>query len=129
MNTLYFDGASKSNPGKSSCGWYLEIDQEIIEGYKYIGDNITNNQAEYHGLINGLKTAIVLDVKIIEVYGDSNLVIQQMKGKFKVKSLLLMPLWLESKELQKNFDKISFHWIQRSENFKADALANKAFKI
>jgi len=126
---LFFDGGSRSNPGPAGCGWHIESLTEgfsEINGYLYLG-HATNNEAEYQALINGLKCLIsngqTLDV---EVYGDSKLVIEQMKGNWKVKAQGLIPLWKEAQNLKKQFSRIEFHWIRRELNSKADALANQA---
>jgi ribonuclease HI len=129
---LYFDGASKNNPGKSGAGYWIEYSNsfcnlETCGGYKYLGIQ-TNNVAEYNGLIIGLKNVIKVDNysnSNITVYGDSKLVIEQMKGNWKVKSDNLIPLWKEAQELIKNL-KINFVHIDRSLNCKADKLANDA---
>lgn len=129
MFNLYFDGASKQNPGPAGCGWYLQPrDQDPdkeIKGYKSLGRQ-TNNYAEYMGLIEGLKAAKAAGIKQLIIQGDSKLIIEQMKGLWKVKAPGLMPLHAEAKELSKNFE-IKWGWIPRSMNKVADHLANQSF--
>ena len=105
---LFFDGASKGNPGLAGAGAVIyDEEEEIWHGSKFIGENATNNEAEYNGLIIGLNKAIDLNIKSLLVNGDSLLVINQMKGDYKVKSKNLVDLYNEAKELEKMFDYIS----------------------
>lgn len=122
---LYFDGASKKNPGKAGSAYYVEDGDSSYGGYKYLGI-ATNNEAEYNGLILGLKAIAKFTKYEVVVHGDSKLVIEQMKGKWKVKAENLKPLWEECKTLSNEFENISFKWIDRSKNKEADALANVA---
>jgi ribonuclease HI len=101
---LQFDGGSRGNPGTAGAGAVLYTlhgdgdENNVIKktekwaGYFYIG-NTTNNVAEYMGLIEGLKQAIVLDIKYIEIEGDSQLVISQLNGIYRVKHSNLIPLY------------------------------------
>lgn len=122
---MYFDGASKGNPGPSGGAYWIEEEDKSYGGYKFLGHQ-TNNYAEYNGLILGLKMLSIHSDKKIKVYGDSKLVIEQMKCNWKVKSEGIIPLFKEAQELIKNFDDISFIHIDRSLNKKADTLANIA---
>ena len=128
VHSLFFDGASRSNPGKSSYGVVIYKDElEIATDYDYLGDYLTNNYAEYMALIEGLKLALRINVERLNVYGDSLLVINQMLGKWKVNSLNLKELNEEAKEFVKCFDEISFFHVKRELNKRADELANLAF--
>lgn len=122
---LFFDGASKFNGKDSGAGFWVETTHKSYGGYKYLG-NATNNVAEYNGLIIGLKDAVSNKYENIIVYGDSNLVIKQINGNYKVKAEHLKPLWIEVMELIKNFKDIKFVHIDRSLNSKADKFANTA---
>jgi ribonuclease HI len=127
---LYFDGASKSNPGPAGCGYYIKYADNTktsYGGYKFLG-NATNNEAEYSGLINGLATLVSTDPDTLIVHGDSKLVIEQMKGTWKVRAQNLVPYWTEAQTLSKKFKKIEFKHIDRSLNSKADQLANLSIK-
>lgn len=120
---IYFDGACKLNPGLSGSAFWNETDQ--CGGYKYLG-LATNNVAEYNAVILALEHLISkgYNKHTIKVYGDSNLVIQQMNGKWQVKALNLKPLWEKATKIAKNFEQIEFIHVDRSLNSKADKLAN-----
>ena len=103
MSILYFDGKSEPNPGKGSAAAVLyENDAIIFEVGKYL-ESTTNNQAEYLGLLVGLRKCVELAVKTLEVRGDSNLVIKQCSGEWKTKDSKLIPLNDEVKILKKKF--------------------------
>jgi len=122
---MYFDGASKGNRGVSGAGYWIVCGNKSYGGYKFLG-NATNNVAEYNGLILGLKNLPKNEELCIKVHGDSKLVIEQIKGNWKVKAEHLKPLWSEATDLIKEFKDISFIHIDRSLNSKADELANIA---
>jgi ribonuclease HI len=129
--TLYFDGASKNNPGQSSCGWHIDSgvsnsNESIASGNRKLGI-MTNNQAEYSGLIDGLKMANELGICTLVVCGDSKLVIEQMNKTWKINSTNLIPLWKQAQELSKKMS-VEWKWIPRAENSKADSLANEALQ-
>ena len=124
---LQFDGCSKANPGISGAGAVIyKFNKEISTQIKFVGNNATNNAAEYTGLIIGLKEAINLGIKVLTVEGDSMLVIKQMKGEYKVKSSNLVNLYNEAKSLEKEFDIVIFKHIYRENNKRADELSNLA---
>ena len=124
---LQFDGCSKSNPGIAGAGAVIyKFNEEISNKIKFVGNNETNNVAEYTGLIIGLKEAINLGITKLIVEGDSMLVIKQMKGEYKVKSSNLINLYNEAKELAKMFEFIVFSHIYRENNKRADELSNIA---
>lgn len=124
--SLYFDGCSKGNPGKAGAGAVIyKNNMEIFSISIFVGEKETNNVAEYSGLVIGLKEAVKLTIKNLEVKGDSQLVIKQMKGEYQVKASSLLKLFQEAKTLQKQFDKITFTHVYRTENKRADELSNK----
>jgi len=129
MHTLYFDGASRGNPGLASFGGviYDEDGHEEINYKKKLGRE-TNNYAEYSGLLAGLKVCIQYEIRSVKVYGDSKLVVEQLKGNWKVKSENIKPLYEEIKTLltPEHFDKITFNHVRRHLNKRADELANMA---
>ena len=129
MYSLYFDGASRSNPGPASYGGVIYDENNIEVGTynDFIGKN-TNNVAEYLGLYAGLKACADNNIKNLMVYGDSKLVIEQIKGNWNVKSENLKPIYNEIKELldKYDFEFIEFNHILRRYNKRADELANKA---
>ena len=129
--SLRFDGGSRGNPGNAGCGFALVVNpgtdkQETIQGAFYLGDRLTNNYAEYVGLIEGLKHALTLGVTDIFIEGDSMLVIKQSAGLWKVNSPSLLPLHLKVIELLAQFKKHTFGHILRAQNKEADELANMA---
>jgi ribonuclease HI len=124
---LQFDGCSKSNPGIAGAGAVIyKFNEEISNKIQFVGNNSTNNVAEYTGLIIGLKLAIDMGIKTLTVEGDSLLVIKQIKGEYKVKSGNLIDLYNEAKQLTTYFDYISFNHIYRENNKRADELSNLA---
>jgi ribonuclease HI len=126
MYSLYFDGASKCNPGKAGCGAviYDSLNNEMYFESMFLGDNITNNVAEYTGLVVGLRLAIKENINDLIVYGDSLLVINQMKKVWKVKSINLINIYEDAMKLVNCFDNIHFVHIKRHLNKRADELAN-----
>jgi ribonuclease HI len=123
---LYCDGASRGNPGPSSYGFVIfEGDEIISKDGKRIG-NTTNNVAEYTALIEGLKKAISLNVEEIEIRADSQLLIRQVLGQYKVKTPHIKELFVVVMGLLKNFKKYTAVHIPREENADADEMANWA---
>jgi ribonuclease HI len=92
----------------------------------FIGEKITNNHAEYAGLILGLEQAIVMGIKKLRVEGDSLLVINHMKEIYKCKSINLLELYDKAKELERNFETVEYLHIYRKDNKRADYLSNIA---
>jgi ribonuclease HI len=126
---LHFDGCSKGNPGPSGIGAVIsKLDIEEWCGWQYIGKK-TNNQSEYSALILGLNEAISRNIKELQVYGDSLLVINQVTGQFKVNNILLKELHQEVIKLTKNFDYIAFNHVYRDKNKRADELSNLGLDI
>lgn len=124
---LRFDGASKGNPGVGGSAAVLFKDNKIVEiVYYYHPKAVTNNVAEYHGLIIGLKMALAKGHTNIFVEGDSKLVIEHVFGKWKCKHPNMIPLCNEVKELKKQFTSIHGRWIPREENGDADHYSNVA---
>ena len=126
---MNFDGCSKGNPGLSGVGAVIYcLDDEIWSGSLFLGKNATNNQSEYTGLIFGLQQAIDMDIKTLMVKGDSQLVINQMTGKYKCNSENIIELYKKAKELEKKFENIYFVHVLRHLNKRADQLSNDAIK-
>ena len=126
---LQFDGLSQPNPGISTGGAVLfsPTRNVIFERGEFI-DFATNNQAEYTGLIIGIQTAIDLGIKNILIEGDSQLVILQTEGKWKVKHEGLKSLHMEVKSLLSNFDFIAIRHIGREKNGYADKITNNVLQ-
>jgi ribonuclease HI len=132
---LFFDGCSKGNPGPSGIGAVIyEVNDSFIKntdsfielwsGSKFLSNSATNNQSEYNALIMGLTKALELNISLLDVYGDSLLVIQQTNGKYKVSNAGLLPLHQKVMELKKKFQHITFTHIPREKNVRADYLSN-----
>jgi len=126
---LYFDGSSKRNPGRGGAGavLYTQSDTNRSEMFAlshFVGENVTNNFAEYTGLVIGLTECLKRGVKQLCVKGDSLLVIQQMRGVYKVKSENLKGLYTQAKDLASQFETIEFIHVYREENTRADELSN-----
>ena len=123
---LFFDGCCKGNPGPGGAGAVIYNNGiEIWSDCEFVGKKITNNIAEYTGLIIGLKHAAKLGIKNIAVNGDSQLVIKQMNGIYKVTSENLVELYKMAKQLQQSFDNISYNHVYRKDNKRADELSNQ----
>lgn len=126
MHTLFFDGCSKGNPGRAGAGAVLYDPQgaEVFAESVFAGYHTTNNEAEYTGLILGLNEALKIGLSELQVRGDSQLVIRQMQGKYKVNSPKLAPLHQCASTLASKFTKIEFEHVYRDKNQRADALSN-----
>ena len=126
---MNFDGCSKGNPGLAGAGAVIYcLDDEIWSGSLFVGKNATNNQSEYNGLIFGLQQALDMNIKTLLVRGDSQLVINQMTGKYKCNSENIFELHKKAKELEKDFEKIYYLHVLRNNNKRADELSNDAIK-
>jgi ribonuclease HI len=124
---LYADGGARGNPGPAGAGAYLEDDEGIPVAriYKYIGET-TNNVAEYSALIFGLKEAIRRKIKNLLIRMDSQLVVRQIEGIYKVKEPTLIKLHKKAKALLEEIPTYSIEHIPREKNEAADELANLA---
>lgn len=126
---LYSDGASRGNPGRAAIGaalYRVEDGRQALEGKvsEEIG-HATNNVAEYKALIEGLKLALKHSPDRLTVRADSQLLIRQLEGRYRVKNAALQPLYLEAKRLLATMPHKLEH-VPREENVVADALANAA---
>ncbi len=128
---IHTDGGSRGNPGHSGIGIVIEKklpngELELVEEYnEYIGI-ATNNQAEYQAILWAIKRAYSLGLKSIDCYLDSQLIVRQLNGEYKVKNSDLKLIYKEILEILPNFDSISFQDVRREFNSKADELANIA---
>ena len=126
---LNFDGCSKGNPGPAGIGAVIsKSGSEEWCGCQFIGKK-TNNQSEYSALILGLNEALSRNIKQLQVYGDSLLVINQVTGQFKVKNVQLQELYKEAMDLIAKFDYIAFNHVYREFNKRADQLSNLALEV
>ncbi|MBI1833718.1 MAG: ribonuclease HI family protein [Candidatus Andersenbacteria bacterium] len=123
---LFTDGGARGNPGPAGIGYVLDIEgKDALERGEYIGET-TNNQAEYKALIAGLTLAQSEEVSELHCFLDSELVVKQMNGQYRVKHVDMKPLHKEAKRIAADFTKITFAHVLRSKNEKADFLVNKA---
>ncbi|RKY84233.1 hypothetical protein DRQ09_08910 [candidate division KSB1 bacterium] len=124
---LYVDGVSKGNPGDSGIGvLILSENNEIIEEYsEFIGFK-TNNVAEYTALIRGIEKAILYNPDELKIFSDSKLIVNQINGKFKIKSKSMIQLYEKVKKLLNRLRNYTISCIPREQNYRADQLANLA---
>ena len=125
---IYTDGGSRGNPGKAASAFVIvdDVGEIIKEDSEYIGTN-TNNVAEYTAMILALSSAKKLGVKIVTCYSDSELMIKQINGEYKVKKEHLKKLYDNIKVLCESFSKITFINVRRTNNMvqRADFLVNQ----
>jgi ribonuclease HI len=121
------DGASRGNPGPSAYGVVIRDPRgEIIAKLKkYIG-RATNNVAEYYGLIAALDYAQSHNIRALRVESDSDLLVQQMRGRYKVRSPELRPLYERARKMSQSLESFRIDHVYRAQNAEADALANEA---
>lgn len=124
---MYFDGASRGNPGPSGAGAViLEPGGKVVEEVgRFLGVQ-TNNVAEYQSAILGFETALRLGIRELDVRADSLLVVQQLKGLWKIKHPGLIPLWEKARALLTRFDRVDLRHVPRELNTLADEMSNRA---
>jgi ribonuclease HI len=131
---IYTDGGSRGNPGKAAVGVVFcnEKEQTIKEYSEYLGDNLTNNEAEYSAIVFALKKFKQLFSKElaknseIEIKSDSELIVRQLNAEYKIMDEKIQKLFLEVWNLKFDFGKIKFKLIRREKNKEADRLVNEA---
>lgn len=124
---FYSDGASMGNPGRSGIGVYLKSGGQSLEVSEYIGIQ-TNNVAEYAALVRGLEEAGNIKAEDVSAYLDSELLVKQIKGQYRVKNKGLLPYYEKAARLIRSFKKFSITHIPRDRNKKADRLSKAAAK-
>jgi ribonuclease HI len=124
---LHVDGASRGNPGEAAFGVHVAGPggETLAELYAPIG-RATNNVAEYRALVHGLRWALARGARSVEVFSDSELLVRQMSGRYRVKSPGLRSLHQEAAGLVSRFDHARIRHVPREQNREADALANRA---
>jgi ribonuclease HI len=124
--TIFTDGASRNNPGEAGAGVLILRDNKpVAKLARYLGTT-TNNIAEYTAAIMGMEHAIKLGASSVRLLADSELLVKQLNGQYKVKNEGLKPLHHKIKELIAKIGSVEVQYIPRAQNKEADALANKA---
>jgi ribonuclease H / adenosylcobalamin/alpha-ribazole phosphatase len=124
---LSTDGGARGNPGPAAYGYVLETEDGTVLAAH--GERIgiaTNNVAEYSALIAGLEKALELGVDEVEVVSDSQLLVKQMQGEYRVKNEALQELWSRASALARRVGSVSYRWVRREHNELADRLLNEA---
>jgi ribonuclease HI len=130
---IYIDGGSRGNPGPAAAGFlFCNQKGEVLKKFsEYLGENLTNNEAEYLALILALqKFKQIFGKKLaksseIEIRSDSELLIKQLKGEYKILDSKIQPLFLKAWNLKLDFKKVNFKLISREKNKEADNLVNE----
>jgi ribonuclease H / adenosylcobalamin/alpha-ribazole phosphatase len=124
---LYTDGGSRGNPGPAAYAYVLETDDGTVLAAR--GEAIgvaTNNIAEYRALVEGLREAVELSVGEVDVVSDSELLVKQMRGEYRVKNEALRELVGEATALARRLDRVAYRFVRREHNELADRLVNEA---
>jgi len=124
---LFTDGGARGNPGPAAFGYVLEAeDGTVLAAHGEAIGVATNNVAEYSGLIGGLRKAVELQVSDLEVVSDSELMVKQMRGEYKVKNEALRGLSLEAARVARQLGRVEYRHVKRAHNELADKLVNEA---
>jgi len=126
--TIWIDGAARGNPGPAAIGAIIKDETGKVHSRlsQRIGST-TNNRAEYMALITALKKAVDLGASHAEVKSDSELLVRQVNGRYRVKNEFLKPLYQQVKQLTESLEGFTIRHVPRTQNTEADALANQAF--
>ena len=125
--TLYTDGGARGNPGPAAFAYVLEDDTgEVLAAHGETIGVATNNVAEYRGLVAGLAKAVELGVSEAEVVSDSELLVKQMRGEYRVKNEALRELHTEASRIGRQLGRVEYRHVRRAENELADRLVNEA---
>ena len=124
---LHIDGASRGNPGEAGFGVHVTTPEgeELARLYGYLGP-ASNNVAEYQALLHGLRWALARGVRRVHVFSDSELVVKQMSGAYRVKHPAMVPLHREARALARRFEEFRLTHVRRAQNKEADRLSNLA---
>ena len=124
---LYTDGGSRGNPGPAAYAYVLETeDGAVLDARGEAIGVATNNVAEYAALVAGLARAVEAGVSELEVVSDSELLVRQMRGEYKVKNRTLQERFLEASQLARRIHRVTYTAVRREHNELADSLVNEA---
>jgi ribonuclease HI len=124
---LYTDGGSRGNPGPAAFAFVLEAeDGTVLDARGEVIGVATNNVAEYAALVAGLERAVEAGVSELEVVSDSELVVKQMRGEYKVKNPALQAQFLDASRLARRIHRVTYTAVRREHNELADSLVNEA---
>ena len=124
---LYTDGGARGNPGPAAFAYVLEAaDGTVLAAHSEAIGVATNNVAEYRALVEGLRKAVETGVDELQVVSDSDLVIKQMRGEYRVKNRALQDLFLEASRLARDLRSVAYMAVRREQNELADRLVNEA---
>jgi ribonuclease HI len=124
---LFTDGGARGNPGPAAYGYVLEAeDGTVLDARGEAIGHATNNVAEYSALVAGLEKAAELGVRELEVVSDSELLVKQMRGEYRVKNEALRGLWERASDLERSFARVRYTAVRRAHNELADRLVNEA---
>jgi ribonuclease HI len=124
---LFTDGGARGNPGPAAYGFVLETEDGTVLAAEGGAIGVaTNNVAEYSGLVAGLRKALELHVPDVEVVSDSELLVKQMRGEYRVKNEALRALFVEASTLARDLQSVEYRHVKRAHNELADRLVNEA---
>jgi len=124
---LFTDGGSRGNPGPAAYGFVLEAeDGTVLDARGEAIGVATNNVAEYSALVAGLERAVEVGVDELDVVSDSELLVKQMRGEYKVKNRALQELFLDASRLARRMQRVTYIAVRREHNELADSLVNEA---
>ena len=124
---LFTDGGARGNPGPAAYGYVLEAEDGTVLAAEGVAiGTATNNVAEYSGLVAGLEKARELFVGELEVVSDSELMVKQMRGEYRVKNAALQELFLKASRLARELGSVEYRHVKRAHNELADKLVNEA---
>jgi probable phosphoglycerate mutase len=124
---LSTDGGARGNPGPAAFGYVLEAeDGHVLAAHGEAFGRATNNVAEYRALLAGMAKAAELGVDELEVVSDSELLVKQMQGEYRVKNEALRMLWEDANDLERRFRRVRYTAVRRAHNELADRLVNEA---
>jgi ribonuclease HI len=124
---LFTDGGARGNPGPAAYAYVLEADDgTVLAAHGEAIGVATNNIAEYRALVEGLRKAAQLSVGRLEVVADSELLVRQMRGEYRIKNETLRELAREAASLARQLERVEYQFVRREHNVLADRLVNEA---